>query len=222
MKLLSISKARSIWLFPLNDLNPRGKAITGDAMPGMITRYKFAKIPSPLDMQSAREKNEPIKFLGGEFEGKGGKVVVDFSAYNDGLIADTRSSTRDADLFLEDFLTWISSEFGLLSHHEIVQRKIYASELYITTERSLSLLNPKLEKLNQFISSKARGFNDVRMEVSSIGFWADQIAPTKPVNFRLERAEGIAFSENRYYSLAPLETEDHLAVLEEIDSLLSS
>lgn len=222
MKLLSIIRARSIWLFTVNDLNPNGKYIEAEVTTGMAARYGFSKIPTPKDIQAARENNEPIKFLGGHFGKKGKEAVIDFSVYKDGLIADARSSTTDTDAFLEDLLTWLTKEFGLLSHKEIVQRKVYASEMHVSTSRSLSLINPKLNELHALISSKADGFVDVRMELGAIGFWADQVLPTKPAPFRFERAEGIAFAENRYYSIAPCKTEAHLDVLNGLEAFLES
>jgi hypothetical protein len=72
------------------------------------------------------------------------------------------------------------------------------------------------------LTSKVQGHAGAQFELSGLMFSADITVPTKPVAFRLERAEETAFEANRYYSIAPLETDAHLELLENLEAFLSS
>jgi hypothetical protein len=224
MKLLSVKGARAIWLFPLADLNPRGKASERNGLLEIGKRYQFATSPSPADLVMAREKNLPIRYMSGTFlPPKKDAISIDLQIYRDGIVADSRSSTADSTAFIEDLLTWACKEFGLLPHERVVKHKLAVSEVYVSTERSLSLINPKLAAFSKFLTSKTQAHAGAQFEVGSIGFWADQTeVPTKPVHFRFERAEGVSFAENRYYSIAPLDTDEHLELLDRLENLLTT
>src|SRR5205823_6607519 len=114
MKLLSVNVARAIWLFPLTDLNPRGKASAKDGLLEIGARYNFAVRPTPLDLITARQKNEAVRFLGGVFAPPQKEPVsIDLEIYRDGVVANTRSNTADSSAFIEDLLIWLAKEFGL-------------------------------------------------------------------------------------------------------------
>lgn len=145
MKLLSIASARSVWLFPFNDLNPRGKALMPMLQP-LIERYKFIKFPQkPEELVSS--STNPLEFHEGAYTTKeGNEIVVNLRVYNDGLIADSRSSTADSDAFLHDLLSWGSEAYGLTNYAKVIRRKLYTSELHVQMEKSLRLINPAIKK----------------------------------------------------------------------------
>jgi hypothetical protein len=224
MKLLSIKQARSIWLFHLMDLNPRGLNLL-TLIPPIITKYKFQLFPNkPEELGFGKEIKE-IKFSGGTFQ-KDPKhdIGVDLNLYNDGLVVDTRSSTDDSDAFLNEFLDWISTEFDLIPYQEILRSKLYLSELWVQTDKSLNTLNPKLENFAKRLTSLivGHGHHPILFETSGITFWTDPSVINPPGPFRFERTLDIPFSENRYYSAAPLQTNVHLEMLMELESILTS
>lgn len=206
----------------MNDLNPRGKASEKNAFIEIQKRYDFSIGPNAADLVVAREKNQPIKYFQGSFTPKKGAAVgVDLLIYRDGIVADTRSSTADSHAFIDDLLTWSADEFGMLPHGDIVRHKHSVSDLHVTSEHFLSVLNPKLINFAKTITGSAR-IPGADFELGSIGFWPDQNLPYQPIPFRFERAQGFAFSENRYYSQAPLETDAHLSLLEKLEDLLTA
>jgi hypothetical protein len=138
------------------------------------------------------------------------------------LLAGTHSSTHDTDAFLLDVLRSAAEEFGLYFDPTIIRSKIYLSEITVRMEQSLRTLNPKLarfaERLSMIHGHKCAG----PFEVGGISFWADtSMAALKFAPFLLERKLNAPFSENRYYSKAPLHTDEHVRLLEDFEGLLA-
>jgi hypothetical protein len=224
MKLLSIKQARSIWLIYLIELNPRGLNLY-NLIKLIIEKYKFQIYPTkPEEFGFGKEIRE-IKFSGGNFQ-KDPKhnIGFDLTVYNDGLIVDTRSSTNDSDTILNEFLTWISGEIDLVPYHEVLREKLYLSELYVQTNKSLNSLNPKLANFAKHLNSLIKGHqnNPIAFETSGISFWTDPTKGNPASSFRFERVIDVPFSTNRYYSVASLQTDAHLKMLEELEDILSS
>src|SRR5262245_52187553 len=116
MQLLSVFNARAVWILPLADLNPRGRAIGFDIIEWLKRTFDFKKYPSSvLDL----DQNKAFVFSGGTFRfvdegGNDNRVAVELSIYNDGIVASTRSSTKDADRFIEQGLNAAASMFDLV------------------------------------------------------------------------------------------------------------
>jgi len=224
MKLLSVKQARAIWLIQLVDLNPRGLNLVA-LIPPITKKYKFQQFPiQPEELGFGKEIKE-IKFSGGSFQKDAQHdISIDLTLYNDGLVVDTRSSTEDSDSFLNEFLNWISIEFNLVPYQEVLRSKLYLSELFVKTDKSLNSLNQKLENFAKRLNSLivGHGHHPIAFEVSGITLWTDPSVISPPGPFRFERTIDIPFSENRYYSAAPLQTDVHLEMLEELEDILSS
>lgn len=218
MELLNIIRARAIWLIYIQDINPHGKNINAYIIDWLRNKYKFLKCPS-----SIHERNEggALVFSDGEFKSKtGSNISVDLAIYNDGFIADTRSSTKDTELFIEDALYSLVKDFGLFYKPDMLRKKLYVSELTLRTDRQLNNINPRMQAFVRKIISMIGTDDPGLMELSSLSFWWDFRSSNGQSHFQFERAAGIPFSERRYYSRAPLHTEDHLSLLNEFEDLL--
>src|SRR5712691_10152352 len=149
MKLLSIRSAKSIWLVPRDFLNPRGKFLR-PAIPAFVERYSFAKYSEPKDAQD----NQGTKFEFGSFTPNGGTpILLSMTVHTDGIVVETRSSTDDGDLFLDDALSWVSKEYGLPKVSDLPIRKIYASEVIVQAENTLHFLNERFSPFLKELSS---------------------------------------------------------------------
>lgn len=221
MKLLSVSLARAVWVLHLNDLNPRGRSVEKNVILEIGRKYQFPRVPTPVEIVEARSKNQPITLAGGTYRAREQTdVEVGLSIYRDALFADTRSDTEDAEAFLNEMLDWLANEFGLIDHSTLGVRKLYVSELYVSLSGSLNRLNPAFAKLAEFMQSKIETpFQNISFEAAALAFWIDPAVKHVHVPFRLERQSDIAFEENRYYSMAPLGTSDHLRALELLEKL---
>jgi hypothetical protein len=221
MKLLSVQRARSIWLVNLVDLNPHGRNVFSLIAP-IIAKYQFVQFPTkPEEL----DLSKGINFVGGSFkEAPENDIAIDLTVFNDGFLADTRSSTEDSDVFLDEFLSWIAGEFGLVQYKEILRSRVYVSELWVKTDKSLNTLNPKLENFAKRLTSLIVGHNHhpISFETYGISFWTNPTITLPPGPFKFERAENTPFGEHRYYSTAPLQTNVHLEMLTELEGILSS
>lgn len=221
MKLRSVKLARAIWLVNYFDLNPYGSSLI-PAIPKIVQKYMFQVIPIKPD---EFDLSKGVNFREGTFQINDRVIGINLSIYNDGLVVDTRSSTGDSDVFLNEFLAWISIEFGLASYQEFLKSKMYLSELWVQTDKALNSLNPKLDDFAKRLTGSivGRSHQPLAFETTGISFWTDPtIMINPPGPFRFEREENAPFGEHRYYSAAPLQTNIHLEMLTELENILSN
>ena len=94
----------------------------------------------------------------------------------------------------------------------------------VRTDKPLNSLNPKLNDFARRLTSLVEGHSHhpFAFETSGIMFGTDYTVVNPPGPFKFERVMNVQFSENRYYTAAPLQTDAHLKILEELESILSS
>lgn len=219
MKKLSVNSARAIWLFNTQLLNPNGKFIV-PAIAGLAERYRFAKLPDQAEFA-----NRPLslKFEGGCFKGVGDDLIfVNLSIHEDGLIAETRSSTDEADLFLEDALTWVAMEYGLPHFSELDFTRAYASELIVELSLPGHMFSSGFAKFLNKIQKGISNNPSLPMQFLSLSFGPDPESTKKLAPFRIERVVNTAFNKNQYFCTAPVPTSEHLELLEELENAAAS
>jgi len=215
MQLLNVSTARSAWLFDIAELNPRGKALFPDLFEWLKDAYDFQKIPSSL---TDVDETKAFVFSNGQYQAKEEIFVhVELKIYNDGLIANTQSSTRDTDRFLEDVLISASAEFSLNFRPEMIRKKIYLSELYFFSLKNFT--NPNLEKFADKISQATSSNGHLDFEFGGVTFWPRQSFPPLAISaFHVERKQNTDRDEHKYFSKAPLQTDDHLRLVTDFEA----
>lgn len=220
MKILFVGLARAIWLFETSQLNPKGLSLQ-PTIEKLTEKYKFSKAPkNPLDYDDQRA----LVFKSGTFiNSKGIPVMITFSIYSDGLVADTTSSTNDATEFLAEVMTWLKTDCGLLPPPEI--RKGYVSQMDVECVTPLINVNPKLTNFLHDIELRVKSADGMvrRYEVGGLSFWTEDITkPGAPAPIKFERKFNAPWSANHYFSQAPLETTVHLELLNELEALLKA
>jgi hypothetical protein len=217
MELLNVVTARAVWLFDINELNPGGKSVFSDLLDWLKESYGFEKFPSSV---TDVDESKALSFSRGTFQVRE-EIFVDLQLkiYNDGLIADTWSSTRHSEAFLADALESVSREFNLAYRPEIVRKKNYLSEVNVRSTMNLLDVNPKLAEFSQEISRLA----NYEFEFAGISFWPRQSIPpgTTPA-FSFERKTNSDRDEHKYFSRAPIHTDEHLKLLEELEQAFPS
>ncbi len=219
MKLQSVNTARSVWLFPTADLNPKGKSLV-PILYHLTQRYKFTRYPAIGEQKADKE----IKLENGQFTGTTGEAIsVELTLFSDGVVADTRASTDDSDSFLHDVLTWLCNEHGFLDYGETKPKKIYVSELFVTCEQSLGYLTQALADFRGEVARHDFGYGRHPIEVTGMVFGPDpQNTTLRSFTFTFERVLNVPFAQNRYFSSSPFRTETHLDFLNKLEKFLSS
>jgi len=233
MKIKNVKLARAIWLFDLQDLNPSGRDIAEDLFEWIKTAYSFPIAPDLRAMLVARtvqpvaENQAPANgavFERGHFQTRADVFIeiTKLTIFNDGIVVDTPSSTEDGDRFAQDLLETASREFGLTYDGETVRRRMYLSELMLRSDISFDLINPKLAAFANRISEAFSEEPKPRFEFGGLQFWSEPNDTGKHKLFTLERQASKALAERRYYSQAPLQTDVHFKLLQELERIVMS
>ena len=219
MDLLNVRTARSIWLFDVRDLNPTGLSVI-PFFSEIKDRYHFLVWPkSPEELSWTDSSAKGIRFADGSFSIENQLRNVSVIFYNDGVIADTGSNTRDTDLFLQDLLTFAARHFGLECRTDLVHKKQYLSELMVRPRCDLGATCEKISKLADML-------NAIIVSGPKLQWFGFELRPDPRPDaggasgFKFEREVGIPAAQNRYYSLAPLPTDDHLRLLNEFEQIM--
>jgi hypothetical protein len=222
MKIINVASAKSVWLFDIKDLNPRGKDIMPELLEWLKDNYHFDKAPTSVDQLD--EKTKALKFERGRFQIKEEiYIAVGLEIYNDGIVAHSNSSTRDSEAFAEDLLSFTSKEFSLPYDPEIIKEKMQTSELIVRLDSPLSNLNPKLTDFAAKVTSMC-GYSDIpKFEVSGVAFGNDPVrSRLKLAGFLVERQLNTEYAQNRFWSKAPVHTDQHEELLIEFERILAS
>jgi len=220
MKLTSVSLARTIWLFSLSELNPLGIDFS-PVFRGCAERYGFKKFPQHmLDLDS----DKAFTFEGGVFDTSAGKkIAIKMRIYTDGIISDCWSNTKDADEFLIDLSDWIRKTHGFPIPDIEKIRKIYLSQLVVTSDTDPLTMSPKVNAFVELLSDEAaKSGHKTVFTLGSIGFWSHDFDNPKSIGpFKFERKLGTTLEEKRFFTEVPLTTDVHLKLLSAFEKVFS-
>jgi len=209
-----------MWAFNPQLLSAQGFSLQ-EVFKKLNERYSFAKPPQhPLDLDP---KTSSLMFQLGTFTNSAKKPVnVTLGIFNNGITGETTSTTADATEFLQDLTTWMTKEFGFQLPSKV--EKGYLSQITVELAiPSLAPTNPKLQVISGTLSANTKALDGKprQFEIGALNFWSEDVgAQLAPSPFRLERKWGVPFSSNQYFSLAPLETRQHLDLLSELEKIL--
>jgi hypothetical protein len=211
MRLSAVLLARVFFFIESVDLNPRGAAFYPDVVRALVERYNFQKFPQKFE---DFDESKGVTFEMGKI---GDKTVEKVVIFPHGLALDTTTSTQDSENILEDALIWASKTLGLSYRPGIVKRKSYVSNVTFYSDEPLLFVNPVLNRVGDELSKTVSTSLKLPYVFEPIGvlLGIDPETQRIPVQaFTVERRQGIAFSENKYFSAAPVPTDVHLALLE--------
>jgi hypothetical protein len=214
MKLSAVLLARVIFFIESVELNPRGAAYYPDIVKGLVERYGFQKFPEKFE---DFDEQKGVVFSSGRL---GKRTVEKVTIHNWGLTLDTTSSTRDSEELLIEALTWSAEHLKLHYNPDLVKRKAYVSHVIFYSDAPLLSMNPVLDVVANRISKEVTDnlkFPYV-FHPRGISLSIDPAEQRIPIQaFSIERREGIAFAENKYWSAAPVSTDTHIALIEEFE-----
>jgi len=220
MKLSSILQARVVALLPLEDLNPHGELIAPNATKALLDKCGFLVYPQKIEDYIQPEKG--IKYEVGAWDGL---VIQQLLLFAGGIALDTNTSTRDSEKILTEMLAWAKDALNINYEPGMIKSKSLLSQVTFTCETPLNALNPVLASIADKITTSVA--SDIGFvfpyEANSISFGFDTAHIKQNAGrFTIERRADIPYSENKYFSSAPIHTDEHLALLEEFEAALKS
>jgi hypothetical protein len=214
----SAFRALKPWLFD--------KIIPLELINAVKQKYHFV-IPDA----AAFTLNAPVDFQAGKFPYNGKIVSVEqFLVTYVGnratsLGVSTRISSDASDSFLDNVIEWAANEYGL-DAKEILPRS-YFSQVEFVLSKPLSRHFTELGEIGEAITSYVQGYgleNCPSYEFGGFSMHFDLVKHNdlkpSPQPFAIERRVGSSYNERKYFSQAPLRTQDHEAILERLEKLL--
>lgn len=220
MKIISIEGGRAAQSFVPDEISPPAGLYLPELIRLVSDRYGFASQPS---VESATKQG--AKFGQGRLIAGSKKInITELGIYNDAAHADTKNTT-DSDFVLEDIINWARQTFTFREPLTVISRK-YESAIVVEFEKKIGGALRAFENIGRSVAGALReayGVN-ANIDIARIAFASD-ITPSYELHrsdFLLERRIGRPYSENRFYSVAPVRTEVHLNLLETFERELGA
>lgn len=214
MELLSVLLARAMaWVEP-TELNPRASAFYPDLVKAIVARYNFQKFPQTLE---EFDESKGVTFIEGKF---GNSVIEQLVIYTYGIVLDTRSSTQESRRILEEAMQWGSKELGLVYKPSMIRRWQYTSNVTFRSDIPLTSVQLAFQRLADGVTKGvAETMNEnLKYELVTFTIDYDQLTRKHPLGrFSIQRRDNTPFSENKYFSDAPLPTDLHIKLLEQFE-----
>lgn len=214
MNVAAIVLARVLGYVEPIDLNPRGTVFYPEFTRELVERYNFQKFPQKLE---EFDETKGVEFHQGRI---GSKIIQKFVIWNSILVVETRTSTAESKEIMGDMITWAATRFNLNYRENMIRRYAYVSDLTFYSEAPMAGASPATRRLADRAS---RAVSDVWGEsimYQPLGFNIGHDPLTRKYGiapFQIARRSEVPFSENKYFSEAPLPTDVHITLLEEYE-----
>ncbi len=214
MRRSAIILARVLGYIEVFDLNAKGNVYLPDLVNEIAKKYQFKKFPIDLEEQNLAKG---VEFLQGR---SGDRVISRLVLWEAVIVVETQVSTDESKALLEELLDWAALKFGLAYSAGAIKRFAYISDLTFYSDAPILAINSAAAKIASRVSKELSTIwqEPIKYEALSFKVGHDplsrkvQIAP-----FSIERRVDTKFSDNKYFSEAPLPTKLHLELLEQFE-----
>jgi len=193
----------------------------GDVVEGLKVRYKFLQSPTKLE---DFDLERGVEFVHGLYRGQ--DVIGKFRVHRNGVYCEAQLPTETISDFVEDVLEWAKIEFDISVEDAEPPSRLYLSALEV---RSSVELGQALSKYSEFgksiaqcLASYGHQVPDFEPIALTMNCDATKLESIRPNMFSFERRADQPHDSGLYFSLAPLKTADHLALLAELDELFQT
>lgn len=200
----------------MDEIRPeRGGIFFPDLARDIVERYRFQAFPERVN------PGQVVKFETGMRELDGViSPIISFDIYSDG-VAMTSYNTADADALLDDFMQWAITTYRFREPQTILPRR-YNSRIVVDVQSPAgNMLINKFNTVSQIVTKRFAAEQPLELTQLNVG-------PNPPTQYPFlhtwvfQPRIAQPYVRNRYYSAAPLSTEDHFAMLQEIEAALGS
>jgi hypothetical protein len=217
MELAAIHQARALAFFEPIDLVSTRKVFFPDLVAAIASRYSFQRSPQKFE---ELDETKGITFQMGHL---GDTPVDEIIIYTHGILLGTKISTRESKSLLEEALQWASKDFQLLT--KPVNRWLFASQLTFYSKFHLTDIHPAVRQLADAVGKNIAEITGENLKYETVGLLIDydQLARKHALGrLSIQRRDNTPFSENKYFSDAPLPTDVHIKLLEQFEAAIAA
>lgn len=216
MKLNNIISTQTIRF--LKASVPSGTIYMPDFTALMQKKFRFIQVPTTLEEYDA---SKGVKFYHGTYKGIG---IDALQIYDNGVSVLTKTNSKEGDKIIDALIEMASKELGVSVIEIPHLEKNYISDVEIVLEKDIGeafeRFTSAYKLLNKFLAKQAHEVPPFRVSGILLHCDLNDSPYLKPGRFVLERRGILPYNQNTYYSSAPLPTDAHLEVLQEIEKAL--
>ena len=228
MKLVTSNFGAAAIRIVNDEVAPPNGFVGQDVVNFIAERYAFSVRPPVM---APLQNLQSIVFQGGTFTVEQERIaVIGMALVTNGDIVHA-PTTEIADKVLDDLITKLEQIFGF-RYSNSKQERIYQSNITVEFKGGLQEKIEGIKKLqsiiNREISRPSLPFEIKRLAFGGGDVPNPQLLQLQPTiealehsDFLLERRAGAPYEANRYFSVAPIKTADHIKLLELIERELS-
>ena len=214
MKISAILMSRVLAFVDTVDLRPTSGLPLQEFIEEIVKQYDFKKFPQTIEEFNPQKG---IEFVGGRLNKT---AITKLVIWPNLLVIEGRCATNECQKMLSEILEWATPKFDLTYKPEMITRYAYVSDLSIESTAPLLTYDPLLARIAEKVGKSLTEIWNDQIKYEAIEFkighdpldrkWG--IAP-----FQITRRAEHKFTENKYFSEAPLPTHQHIALLEEYE-----
>ena len=214
MRKSAIILARVLAFIELFDLLSGSKTSTSEVVTRLVERYGFQKFPKTIE---ELDPGKGIEFLAGS---TGEFPIKKFVIWDTLLTLETNISTDVSKGIIEEILEWASKELDIKYKPGAIKRFGYISDVTFFSDAQILDVNPSVRSLAVKCSEELSRIwlEPVKYEPFTVRIGHDPTSRKYPIApFLIEHRAETRFSEDKYFSEAPLPTDLHWKLLEEFE-----
>ena len=215
MRFSAIELSRVLAFVDLNELNPYGSISFARIVPKIVEKLEFSSFPKTFE---ELDESKGIKFEEGAWSGI---PIQQMTVYNNGFLLDTRNGTDVSLQVLHEVFDWGVAEFGLAVPQDALQRVRYLSRFTFYSGAVAKVgglpvrrIAETLSKSIADITGKKRPYEIIRIDVDFDRL--EEKAPIAP--FTIQHRITTPFEDEKFYTEAPLPTDLHIALVEQLEA----
>jgi hypothetical protein len=215
MEVTAVAKARALVMIELDALTNRGRVRLSDCIRPLVERYDFQKFPVKPEDFDIEEKG--VRFESGKANGL---LIDSLIVYNGALVVDTLASTNESKAILLDLLEWGRTGLGISYEERLIRRWGNISHIIFKTDIPLlALYSSPLQKLAAKTSAVTEEiFEGLKYAPNQIWIGHDPAARKNAIaSLFIAHRVNTSYSENEFFSEAPLPTHLHIQFLREFE-----
>ena len=205
--------ARVLAYVNIIDIFP-GSAFFPDFFAALVKNFRFQRFVKLEDI----DIEKGIEFT----DGLAGDIAIErFTIWKNILVIDTRVSTDASRVVLQMLLDWAKESFKIQYEEGDIKRYAYISDIAFESDANLLYVDPVLRWLSEQCSTQLTRIwqEPVEYRPTSIKVGHDPVLRHLGIApFSIERRGQARFSDNQYFSEAPLPTNDHLMMHESFEN----